>query len=60
MLYSVKMRSSLGGSHGVEGHNNQFKGFLQSVPLMRVEEMKLIEAEERNKICYKGLESPIM
>lgn len=32
-------------ANGVEGHNNQYKGFLQSVPLMRVEEMKLIEAE---------------
>lgn len=38
---SLKFRTA----NGVEGHNNQYKGFLQSVPLMRVEEMKLIEAE---------------
>ena len=30
---------------GAEGHNNQYIGFLQSVPMMRVEEMMLIEAE---------------
>ena len=38
---SLKFRTA----KGVEGHNNTAKGFLQSVPLMRVEEMKLIEAE---------------
>ena len=38
---SLKFRTA----NGVEGHNNTAKGFLQSVPLMRVEEMKLIEAE---------------
>lgn len=32
-------------ANGAEGHANQHLGFLQSVPLMRVEEMKLIEAE---------------
>ncbi|MCM1020677.1 MAG: RagB/SusD family nutrient uptake outer membrane protein [Muribaculum sp.] len=30
---------------GLAGHNNQYIGFLQEIPLMRVEEMKLIEAE---------------
>lgn len=30
---------------GEEGHNNQYVGFLQDVPYMRVEEMMLIEAE---------------
>ena len=30
---------------GEEGHNNQYIGFLQDVPYMRVEEMMLIEAE---------------
>lgn len=30
---------------GTDGHNNQYIGFLQSIPLMRVEEMMLIEAE---------------
>ena len=30
---------------GVDGYNNQYIGFCVSVPLMRVEEMKLIEAE---------------
>ena len=30
---------------GDEGHHNQYIGFCQSVPLMRVEEMYLIEAE---------------
>ena len=38
---SLKFRAA----GGAEGHVNQYKGFLQSVPLMRVEEMKLIEAE---------------
>ena len=38
---SLKFRAA----GGAEGHANQYKGFLQSVPLMRVEEMKLIEAE---------------
>lgn len=39
--FSLKFRTA----NGVEGHTSQYKGFLQSVPLMRVEEMKLIEAE---------------
>ena len=30
---------------GDEGHNNQYVGWLVSIPLMRVEEMYLIEAE---------------
>lgn len=30
---------------GADGYNNQYIGFCVSVPLMRVEEMKLIEAE---------------
>lgn len=30
---------------GTEGHNNQYVGFVVSVPMMRVEEMYLIEAE---------------
>lgn len=30
---------------GAEGHLNQYIGFLMAVPLMRVEEMKLIEIE---------------
>lgn len=30
---------------GEAGHNDQHVGFIQAVPLMRVEEMKLIEAE---------------
>lgn len=30
---------------GEEGHKSQYIGYLQSIPLMRVEEMKLIEAE---------------
>ena len=38
---SLKFRAA----GGAEGHANQYIGFLQSVPLMRVEEMKLIEAE---------------
>lgn len=38
---SVKFR--LAG--GTAGHESQYVGYLQSVPLMRVEEMKLIEAE---------------
>ena len=38
---SLKFRAA----NGAEGHANQHLGFLQSVPLMRVEEMKLIEAE---------------
>ena len=38
---SLKFRTA----NGVEGHNNTAKGFLQSVPLMRVEEMYLIKAE---------------
>lgn len=38
---SLKFRAA----GGAEGHTSQYKGFLQSVPLMRVEEMKLIEAE---------------
>lgn len=32
-------------ANGEEGHNNQHVGFVMSVPLMRVEEMYLIEAE---------------
>lgn len=39
--FSLKFRLK-GGS---EGQMNQYKGYLVSVPLMRVEEMKLIEAE---------------
>lgn len=39
--FSLKFR--LAG--GEEGQQNQYKGYLVSVPLMRVEEMKLIEAE---------------
>lgn len=38
---SVKFRAA----GGEAGHANQYTAFLQSVPLMRVEEMKLIEAE---------------
>lgn len=38
---SLKFRAA----GGAEGHANQYTGFLVSVPLMRVEEMKLIEAE---------------
>lgn len=38
---SLKFRAA----GGAEGRNNTQKAFLQSVPLMRVEEMKLIEAE---------------
>ena len=38
---SLKFRA--GG--GAEGHNNQYKAFVIAVPLMRVEEMYLIEAE---------------
>lgn len=38
---SVKFRAA----GGEEGHNNQYIGFCVSVPLMRVEEMMLIEAE---------------
>ena len=38
---SLKFRAA-GGS---DGHDNQYIGFLQSIPLMRVEEMILIEAE---------------
>lgn len=38
---SLKFRAA-GGS---EGHYNQYKGFLVAVPIMRVEEMYLIEAE---------------
>lgn len=38
---SVKFRLA-GGS---EGHTNQYVGYCVSVPMMRVEEMKLIEAE---------------
>ena len=38
---SVKFRAA----GGAAGHASQYVGFLQSVPLMRVEEMKLIEAE---------------
>ncbi len=38
---SLKFRAA----GGEEGHKNQYVGFLQSIPLMRVEEMKLIEAE---------------
>lgn len=38
---SLKFRA--GG--GVEGHDNQYKAFVIAVPLMRVEEMYLIEAE---------------
>lgn len=30
---------------GAEGHNNQYLGFVVAVPMMRVEEMYLIEAE---------------
>lgn len=38
---SVKFRLAGGDA----GHQSQYVGYLQSVPLMRVEEMKLIEAE---------------
>ncbi len=38
---SLKFRAA----GGEEGHNNQYIGFLMDVPYMRVEEMKLIEAE---------------
>lgn len=38
---SLKFRAA----GGAEGHNNQYIGFCVSVPLMRVEEMKLIEIE---------------
>lgn len=38
---SLKFRAA----GGVEGHSNQYKGFLVAVPIMRVEEMFLIEAE---------------
>lgn len=38
---SLKFRAA----GGVEGHSNQYKGFLVAVPIMRVEEMYLIEAE---------------
>ncbi len=38
---SLKFRAA----GGEAGHANQYIGFLQSVPFMRVEEMKLIEAE---------------
>lgn len=38
---SLKFRAA----GGAEGHNNQYKGFLVAVPIMRVEEMYLIEAE---------------
>ena len=39
----ISLKFRLNG--GDEGHNNQYVGFLQSIPLMRVEEMYLIEAE---------------
>lgn len=39
--FSLKFRAN----GGAEGHTNQYIGFCVSVPLMRVEEMKLIEAE---------------
>ncbi|MDE5646623.1 MAG: RagB/SusD family nutrient uptake outer membrane protein, partial [Muribaculaceae bacterium] len=38
---SLKFRAA----GGAEGHDNQYVGFCVSVPLMRVEEMKLIEIE---------------
>jgi hypothetical protein len=38
---SLKFRAA----GGVEGHNNQYIGFVVAVPMMRVEEMVLIEAE---------------
>ncbi len=38
---SLKFRAA----GGVEGHNNQYIGFTVAVPIMRVEEMYLIEAE---------------
>ena len=43
---------------GEEGRNNQYIGFVVAVPMMRVEEMYLIEAEaagmqnESNGIAY--------
>lgn len=42
-LGGVSLKFRVGG--GEEGHNNQYVGYLVSVPLMRVEEMYLIEAE---------------
>ena len=33
------------GSGGIDGYNNQYIAFVMAVPIMRVEEMKLIEAE---------------
>lgn len=42
-LGGVSLKFRVGG--GEEGHNNQYIGYLVSVPLMRVEEMYLIEAE---------------
>lgn len=39
--FSLKFRAA----GGTEGHSNQYIGFLGAVPLMRIEEMKLIEIE---------------
>lgn len=39
--FSLKFRLA----NGDEGRNNQYLGYLVAVPMMRVEEMKLIEAE---------------
>ena len=42
-LGGLSLKFRLAG--GAEGHNNQYVGFVVAVPMMRVEEMILIEAE---------------